>query len=367
MPYRSRNALIPSNCRYGWSGSAWREGWNLLAAVATIAAALATAICSPVRAQNLRDITVTQNSPEAVAFLPIYIARFNHYFEAEGFRVNLLMTNGGGPDIAALISGQAQFSAGGPINQLALFQQGKRTLSVGSFFDRLIANLVISKDIYDAKKLGALPVDERIKALKGLKISVTRLGSLTDMVARAYLNRAGLDPQKDAMIVATTSGAPQVAAMLQKQVDAAVVTTPAAEEMVAKGAGVMLVDNTKGEDPFFVPFTEQSILVMPDWAQQNPDLVKAFLRALLKAEAWAREHSPEESAKVMQSFVPALDVKALAEQIALVKDGIPTTSCMSQKGIEANFKLFEAAGQLTKPMQWTDIATNEYLPQACAQ
>jgi NitT/TauT family transport system substrate-binding protein len=366
MPYRSRDALIPSNCQHKSLGCGWLEWWNSLAAVATIAAALFTAGCSPTLAQNLHEITVTQNSPEAVAFLPIYIARFNHYFEDEGFHVNLLITNGGGPDIAALISGQAQFSAGGPINQLALFQQGQRTLSVASFFDRLIVNLVIDKDVYDVKKLGSLPVDERIKALKGLRISVTRLGSLTDMVARAYLRRAGLDPQKDAKIVATSSGAPQVAALMQKEVDAVSATTPAAEEMVTRGAGIMLVNNTRGEDPFFEPFTEQSILVMPNWARQNPDLVKAFLRAILKSEAWAHEHSAEEAAEIMQSFVPALDVKALADQVALIKDGIPTSSCMSQKGVEANFKLFEAAGLLTKPMQWTDIATNEYLPHACA-
>ena len=128
----------------------------------------------------------------------------------------------------------------------------------------------------------------------------------------------------------------------------------------------MLVYNTRGRDPFFVPFTQQSILVMPNWARQNPDLVKAFLRAILKAEAWTHEHSSEEAAKIMQSFVPTLDVTALADQITLIKDGIPTSSCLSQKGIEGNFKLFEAAGLLTKPMQWTEIATNEYLPHACA-
>ena len=361
MAYRSRYAL--SNCPLKSLGC---DRLRNLLAVATIAATLFTAAYSSAVAQGLRDITVTQNSPEAVAFLPIYIARYNHYFEDEGFRVNLLVTNGGGPDIAALMSGQAQFSAGGPINQLALFQQGRRTLSVASFFDRLIANLVISKEIYNAKNLGSLPVDERIKALKGLRISVTRLGSLTDMVARAYLRRAGLDSQKDAMIIATTSGSPQVAALVQKQVDAVVATTPAAEEMVTKGAGVMLVNNTRGEDPFFVPFTEQTILVMPDWAQQNPELVRSFVRSILKAEAWAHEHSPEEAAKIMQSFVPTLNVQALTDQVALIKDGIPTSSCMSQKGVEANFKLFEAAGQLTKPMRWTDIATNEYLPNGCA-
>src|SRR5262249_47417942 len=154
----------------------------------------------------------TQSTAYSISFVPIYVALHNRLFEEGGFRVKLVVTNGGGPDVAALISGQAQFTAAGPISQLSLFQQGQKTLSVASLFDRLTGNLVIRKDIYDEKNLGPLPLDARIKALKGLKISVTRLGSLTDMIARSYLRRAGLEPQKDAVLVATTSGAAQIAA-----------------------------------------------------------------------------------------------------------------------------------------------------------
>lgn len=322
-------------------------------------------ICAPVQAQNMREITVTQSTAYAISFVPIYAALHNRFFEDEGFRVKLVVTSGGGPDVAALIAGQAQFAAAGPINQLSLFQQGQKTLSVASLFDRLIGNLVINKDIYNEKNLGSLPLEERMKALKGLKISVTRLGSLTDMIARSYLRRAGLEPQKDAVVVATTSGAAQIAALMQRQVDVVSATTPITEEIVAKGAGAMLVNNTKKEDPFFVPFTSNTILTLPNWANQNPDLVKGFVRAVVKAERWTHQQSAEELAKMMLTFVPTLDVKVLADQIALLKDGIPTTGCISQKGIEGNFQLFDAAGLLNKPMQWTDIATNEFVPGAC--
>ena len=349
-------------------GSNWQHAASRCAqwvCTFTAAAAFLAGVCGPAFAQTPRKITVTQSTADSVAFIPIYIARYNRYFENEGLQVNLVVTSGGGPDVAALVSGEAQFTAAGPINQLALFQQGQRTLSVVSFFNRLIGNVVVRKDIYEAKKLSSQPIEERIKALKGLKISVTRLGSLTDMVARSYLRRAGLEPQKDAMIIATTAGAPQLAALMQKQVDAAAVTTPNAEEMVSRGAGAMLVYNTGGEDPFFVPFAQQTVLVKPDWAQQNPELVKAFVRGILKAEAWTHDHSSEEAAKIMQSFLPTLDVSVLTSQITQIRDGIPKSGCISQAGIEGNFKLFEATGLMKRPMKWTDVATNEYLPHAC--
>ncbi len=301
-----------------------------------------------------------------MGFAPIYIARYNHYFEEEGFDVNVAITGGGGPEVAALISGQVEFTAAGPPNQLALYQQGQKTLSVISFFDLLTANLLVNKDFYEANKLGTLSIEQRIKFLKGLKISVTRLGSLTDMVARSYVRRAGLDPETDAKIIATTAGAPQLAALQYNQVDAASVTTPMAETIVAKGAGAMLINNTKGDDPMYAPpFTGQSILVRPDWARQNPELVKAFVRAMLKADRWAHDHSAEEGAKIIQSFLPHLDLKIVTEQYALVKEGFPSTGCLSQKGVESVIKLFDLAGQLTQPIRWTDIATNEYLPHSC--
>jgi NitT/TauT family transport system substrate-binding protein len=365
MIFRWRDAPLRLDC-CPRSTASGRQGRRISStALARTAAVLFGAICSSAHAQTLREITVTQSTAYSISFVPIYVALHNRYFEEEGFRVKLVVTSGGGPDVAALIAGQAQFTAAGPINQLSLFQQGQKTRSVASLFDRLTGNLVIRKDIYNDRKLGELSLDERMKALKGLKISVTRLGSLTDMVARSYLRRAGLEPQKDAMIVATTSGVAQIAALMQKQVDAVVATTPISEEMVIKGAGVMLINNTQREDPFFVPFTSNSILVMSNWASQNPELVKGFVRSIVKAEKWTHEQSAGELAKIMLSFVPTLDVKVLTDQIALLKDGIPTSGCLSQKGIEANFQLFEAAGLFTTPMQWTEIATNDYLPNAC--
>jgi NitT/TauT family transport system substrate-binding protein len=316
-------------------------------------------------AQSLRKITVTQSVADSVSFAPIYVARYNHYFEEEGLQADVVITGAGGPDIAALIAGQAQFDAAGPINQLALYQQGQKTLSVMSFFDRLIDNIVVSKEIAAKDNLLNLSIDDRIRALKGAKFSVTRVGALTDMVARSYFKRVGLDSEKDVKIIGTTSGTPQIAALQHGQVDAASVTSPAAEEIVKRGIGVMLINNTKGEDPFFTPFTQQTILVKPDWAQQNPDTVRAFVRAILKALKWTHEHTAAEGAKLFQTFVPSIDINVLSEQFAIIQDGFPTNGCMTPKGIEANMKLFEAAGLLTQKISWTDISSNQYLPQGC--
>jgi NitT/TauT family transport system substrate-binding protein len=298
--------------------------------------------------------------------MPIYIARYFNYFGDEGLAADVVTTGGGGPDVAALIAGEAQFTAAGPINQLALFQEGKKTLAVAGFLDTLINNLVMRKDLYEQKGLSeSSSMEQKLAALKGTKISVTRPGALTDMVARSYLRRANLDPEKDAQIVATTSGQPQMAALEQKAVDVASITSPAAELTVARGVAMMLVNNTRGEDPFFKPFTQQSVLVREDYARQNTDTVKAFARAIVKANKWAREHSAEEGAKIMNFYVPALKVEDIARDYGAIKDAIPANGCHSEKGVMGNVELFKAAGLLKTDIKYSDLATNEFLPEKC--
>jgi NitT/TauT family transport system substrate-binding protein len=348
----------------------------ILTVLCCLAAAVLSAACSapapaaPPAAQPttpaLTKVRVTQSTADSVSFMTIYIARYFNFFGDEGLAADVITTGGGGPDVAALIAGEAQFTAAGPINQLALFQEGKRTLSVAGFQDNLVANLVMRKDVYEHKGLTASStLEQKLAALKGTKISITRPGALTDMVARSYLRRAGLDPAKDAQIVATQSGQPQIAAIEQKQVDVASVTSPAGEVMVDRGVGTMLVSNTRGEDPFFKPFTQQAILVRQDYARDHPETVKAFVRAIVKANKWAGEHSAEEAAKIMNVYVPSLKVEDIARDFGAIKSAIPATGCMTEKGVLANVELFNAAGLLKQEIKFADLATNEFLPAKC--
>jgi ABC-type nitrate/sulfonate/bicarbonate transport system substrate-binding protein len=84
---------------------------------------------------GLTKLRVTQSTADSVSFMPIYIARYFNYFGDEGLAVDVVTTGGGGPDVAALIAGEAQFTAAGPINQLALLLEGQKTLAVANFLD----------------------------------------------------------------------------------------------------------------------------------------------------------------------------------------------------------------------------------------
>src|SRR5688500_6541075 len=128
-------------------------GWALLVVLLTAACAAPTrpqapGAAAPADAGALTKLRVTQTVADSVAFIPIYVARYINFFGDERLAVDVITTAGGGPEVAALIAGEAQFTAAGPINQLALLQEGKKTLSVASYGDRLTVNLVMHKDVY---------------------------------------------------------------------------------------------------------------------------------------------------------------------------------------------------------------------------
>jgi NitT/TauT family transport system substrate-binding protein len=337
-------------------------------AAPTVAPKAAEAKPAEAKPAQLKKVRIMQSTIESASFMPIMAARYFNFFQEEGFAADVVTTGGGGPDVAALIAGEAQFTAAGPINQLALLQEGKRTRAVTAFSNVLSGNIVMAKEVFAAKGLNeSSSLEQKMAALKGAKISVTRPGALTDMIARSYVRRAGLDPDKDVQIIASTSGQPQMAALEQKAVDAAAVVTPTGELMVERGAAVMLINNTRGEDPFFKPFIQNSILVREDYANSNAEDVRAMARAIIKGNQWVRSHTAEEAAAVMNFYVPFVKKEDLARDLGLVKDTVSPDGCHTEKGIMGNVELFKAAGLLKIDIKWTDLATNEFLPTKCPE
>jgi NitT/TauT family transport system substrate-binding protein len=74
--------------------------------------------------------------------------------------------------------------------------------------------------------LYARPSLHTVADLKGKKIGVTRFGTTTDFIARYILKRAGLDPQRDAVLLPIGSQWDRLAALASGAADAAVLGPP---------------------------------------------------------------------------------------------------------------------------------------------
>jgi len=202
-------------------------------------------------AQPLKQLRVTI-PVIGMNFLPLFVAVDKGLFAKEGFDVEIISTSGDGPDVDALIAGSVQFTISTPNRLLTSFEQGKPLLAIMNMANRNAIDCVINKDT--AAKVGiteSTPLDQRLKALKGLKVAGTRPGAFTYLVLVDYAKRAGLVPQQDLQILGVGGGPSMIAALENGAVDVACNTSPTTDLMVKRGKAIMFTYNSVGKDPAY--------------------------------------------------------------------------------------------------------------------
>jgi len=314
------------------------------------------------RAQAAQKIKVTMPAV-SIAMSPVYLAQGRGYFAEEGLDVEMVATPGGGPDIMALIAGEADFTFTPGDNALLAQQQGRKIVMVMSGLNRLIINWAIHKDVARAKGIAeSTPLPEKLQALKGLTVGVTQLGALTAHLATFVVRKAGFVPHQDVRLVAVGSGPTWLAALENRKVDLGLAATPILDTAIHRGYALMFLNNAKGEDPSIPEFLMEDLLARSETLEQNPELVRKMVRAMLKANAWARNGAPEQVAEALRPFLGKTDPVVL---LAGVRSAVPTFSPdgrISERSVQITQDILEQAGLLKRRIPFAEAATNDFLP-----
>jgi NitT/TauT family transport system substrate-binding protein len=315
---------------------------------------------APTRAAPIK---VRLSQPVAgLGYTSIYVANRNGYFADEGLDMEVLtLTTGGGPETQALIAGDVQFGATGTTILIASYQEGTPLLGIVSLLNRMNMHLAMRSDVVQAKGIGPqTPLRDKLAALRGTTIGVTRLGSLTDQVARYYVQKAGLKPGEDVTILAVGTGTAMMAALDNRLVDVVVDSTAALGEAVDQGLAIVVVSAASGEDPDLNDYLQQLITVRPDYARDNPETVRKVVRAVVRANRWVSEHSVGELADLLTEDLGQRPSEFLVQSVKLA---IPPDGRMTERGLLTNYDMMELNGTLKGRPPWTALVTNEYLPQ----
>jgi NitT/TauT family transport system substrate-binding protein len=198
-------------------------------------------------------------------------AKEKGYYRDEGLDVDLVVmrdTLG----ISALIGGNVDFASMSGAGLTAILGGMPLRFVYSSFFRPMFW-------IY------AKPELQDVKALKGKRIAVTGLGSGPDNLLRETLRRNGLEPGRDAVILALGLPSTVATALRTGTVDAATVSPPF--NFAVKDAGFRELVSFLKED--FVEL-QGSILVHERIFQSDPALVEKFVRGTLKGLRYAREN-----------------------------------------------------------------------------
>jgi NitT/TauT family transport system substrate-binding protein len=339
---------------------------GLGACVAALALVSATIIATPepAAAQALKKIKVTIPVP-AFGFYPLYAGVDQGFFAKEGYDVEIISTAGDGPDVDALIAGSVQFSLSTPNRLFTAHEQGKTLLAVMTTTNRLGIECIINKAFAERKGLKPdSPLADTLQALKGQTIAGTRPGAFTYLTAALYASRAKLEAQKDVKIIGVGGPGSMIAALENEQVVFACTASPTPEMAEARGKAYQVTKNLAGGDASTDDFMYQILYVRPDFAQQNPEVVRGIIRGLAKAIAYIKETPGAAQLPAIRKHFPGVPDDVALVMLENNKPAYKADGFTTQRSVERSAAFLKDAGVLkSSAVDWTAIVSNQYLPK----
>jgi NitT/TauT family transport system substrate-binding protein len=317
------------------------------------------AFALPVQAQRKVKMTIPV---VAHSMTPVYIAQSKGFFSSEKLDLDITSTGGGGPDIRALIAGDVEFSFTTGDNVILAHQEGKRLVMVMSALNKVFINWAMHKETAKAKGVTeSMPLDQKIKALKGLTVGVTNPGALTAHLAAFVIRKAGYNPQQDVQIIPVGAGPTWLAALENRKVDVALTAPPVPETAISRGFAVMFINNAKGEDPSIPEFLMENLIARPETVNKDPDLVRRMVRALTRANQWAIKNGSEQVADALKPFMAKTPAELLLSGAAAVLPALNSDGRTSERSFQVTQDILEQAGILKKRATYAELVNNEFL------
>ena len=233
---------------------------------------------------DLTKVTLQSKWVVQAQFAGYYAAKDQGYYEDEGLDVDI---RPGGPDIVpeqVVLGGQADFGINWLDSTLATRDKGQNIVNIAQVFTRSGMTEVTWKD-------SGL---DQITDLKGKKVGVWLGGNEHKLFAA--LNKNGIDPQKDAEIVAQPF---DMELFLKRDIDAAAAMTynELAQVLETKNADtgeLHTIDelNVMKMSDLGTGALEDGIFVREDWIEdgENRETAEKFLKASFRGWIYCRDN-----------------------------------------------------------------------------
>lgn len=302
-----------------------------------------------------------------LSFAPLWMAQQEKLFQKNGVNAQLVMMQGGGPALQALVANSVPFTVTDSGAPLETRVKGIDTVvSVETMMDRLTLDLVMSNKIVQQDHITAqTPYLQKLKDLKGLRIGITSPGAASDTYVEYFMHLAGLNAKKDAKLISIGGNAELVSSMKAGQIDAFMISPPAGQQTEAQGAGQIVLSAAAGQIPSLPTFPYEILATTTTYAAQHPAIVKDVATALAEGGDLMYSNPAKALSDLEAHFstVSPAQMKLAVKEItpAVAKNGLAT-----QAGWAALEKIDAFAGILKSPTQFPategTLWTNKYLP-----
>lgn len=325
-------------------------------------------------AQQLQGSMLTVRSTD-VSWLwaPFLVAEHQGFFADEGLDQEGQPT-GQGEVAGMVVSGDAQAIVGSPIGPMKTTVAGQPLTSFAAMVTTYASNIVITGDAYEAAGLSEnSSIEERARALEGLRMATTGAGAGPDLLLRYVASElGGLDPNSDLVLTPVQGGGgPMLAAVENGQVDGFCLSSPTSDTGVQQFGMRYLFNMAENPIPELEGYLYIVASATPQYIQENPDHIRAYCRALQRSLNFIRDE-PEEFKNVMlELFGDDVDPEVFEAGFEgnknIYGDSIVITEPQFEQNKEFLMREFEVNNEPTdavEALEFGDVMNNEIAQQA---
>jgi NitT/TauT family transport system substrate-binding protein len=261
----------------------------LRAAIAILALCIVGIATAPA-AEPARERVLIGVSSKSIGFFDPWVAHEKGFFRKHGIDSEVI-TIRPNLSVVALHAGEIDYSwMTGTVIRAAAKGIPLKLVTIGlkSSFHTLVAR----------------PNFQSISELRGKKIAISNIGATDDLVARALLQKAGLDPKRDAAVISMGGSETRYQALLAGQMDAATLSLP--HSVIAKQQGFRFLGSAG--DVLNIPFT--GISTTATKIERNREQVKRMIQAQIDAMRWIKSKKSE-AIRFMRDFFDTDEATAL--------------------------------------------------------
>ena len=276
----------------------------------------------------------------AASFFPNHVADQKGFFKEEGItEVKIIEFRGDAPTVQALAAGTVDLN-------VASLHGLVNTINAGQKFRGFWAGYNMT-----FFEWYGLPKHKSIAETKGGRYGVSRFGSLTDSLTRYVLRKAGLDPERDVNILQIPGGSAKLGALESGQLDVGILALPFNFIAAEKGF-VKLVsqrEHIANDYPSHIVYAKEKFIA------ENPNTIKAYLRATSKAMEWIKANR-DEAAKLMNKRLK-FKLEYCGPTIDYIEDGWHSDGSLPQEGMKVFWEITISIGDAKEPWpndKWLD-------------
>ena len=289
----------------------------------------------------LQKLKVGYSSISANA-TPLWVAHEKGFFRKYGLEIEANLIESDTTSVQNLIAGDISFAsvAGPAVIQSNL--RGAGVVIIAGLINTLIFQLFTEKGVTDPDQF------------KGKFLGITGIGSATDFAMRYFLDRYGIDANKDVTILQLGNQPAQLAALAAGRVQGVMFAAPTSLRAQKLGFPMLADLRMLG-----LEFQDTSIAASRALLKSKPDMVRDFMRAYIEGMNYAKTHR-KETVEILARYLRTDDSGILEKTYELIVVSLmPKRPYPTQKGVQIILRELgqnDATARTARPEQFVDLS-----------